>query len=68
MEYRNPTKDEMAIGIKAAKAAGIAERDWIKAAVDDWHIHMGRMRKPTGWKDPWAAKKPAAKPKKTKTK
>lgn len=68
MAYRNPTKEETEIGIKAAKAAGIYGRDQVKWAVDMWHIHMGKMRKPAGWKDPWAAKKPAAKPKKTKSK
>ena len=68
MEYRHPTKEEMTIGIQAAKAAGIYGRDQVKWAVDMWHIHMGKMRKPAGWKDPWAAKKPAAKPKKTKYK
>ena len=68
MEYRHPTKEEMTIGIQAAKAAGIYGRDQVKWAVDMWHIHMGKMRKPAGWKDPCAAKKPAAKSKKVKSK
>ena len=69
MAYRNPTKEETEIGIKAAKAAGIYGRDQVKWAVDMWHIHMGRDDKPAGWKDPGAgAKKSAAKPKKKKTK
>ena len=68
MAYRNPTDAEIEIGVKAAKARGVGGRDQVKWAVDMWHIHMGKMRKPAGWKDPWAAKKPAAKPKKTKSK
>ena len=69
MAYRNPTKEETEIGVKAAKAAGIYGRDQVKWAVDMWHIHMGRDDKTAGWKDPWAgAKKSAAKPKKKKSK
>ena len=34
MAYRNPTKEETEIGIKAAKAAGIYGRDQVKWAVD----------------------------------
>lgn len=62
MEHRSPTEEEYAIGIKAAKAAGIYGRDQVKWAVDMWRIHMGLDEKPRGWKDPYATstKKKAA--------
>ena len=65
MAYRNPTKEETEIGVKAAKARGIDGRDQFKWVMDMWHVHTGKDTKPAGWKDPWAAtKKPAAKTKK----
>lgn len=55
MTYRSPTKEEIEIGLKAAKARGIDGRDQVKWAVDMWHIHIGRDTKPSGWEDPYAA-------------
>ena len=66
MAYTPPSKTELAVGIKAAKAAGIDGRDQVKWAVDMWRIHTGKDDKPKGWRDPYAsmAKKPTAKAKK----